>query len=147
MQSNTSQMWISLPSTLTNTISWKRCHNHFHFKIKQGQQHWHKLLIHITFITYCQNNREKAITINTKKHSSYFSSIWIQITHSTYTDLLPNHKRLQQSKATSHCSSSFGHEQGFWYSKHTQTYTNKHFKYHHQVHSQLHLKDNRHALE
>ena len=50
-------------------------------------QHWFKLSIHITFITHCQSIRESVITINNRKHSSYFSSIWIQIIHSTYTAL------------------------------------------------------------
>ena len=65
--------------TLTQYYILGKVPNHFHFKTKQGPQHWHKLPIHITFITQCQSTRESGITINNRKHSSYFSSIWIKI--------------------------------------------------------------------
>ena len=56
-------------------------HNNYHYKTKQGSQHWHKLLIHITFITHYQNTRENTTTINNRKHSSYFISININTQH------------------------------------------------------------------
>ena len=58
-----------------NIASWEGCPKHFHFKTKQGPQHWHKLPIHITFITHCLNTGESASTINNRKYSSYFLSI------------------------------------------------------------------------
>ena len=91
----------------TNTFTTpclKMCHNHPHSKIKQRPQHWHKLVTYITSITHCQNTipyiTENILIIS---HQNGFKH-----KHST-----PNHKRLQQPKAsTTHCSCSFGHEQG-----------------------------------
>ena len=113
-----------------------------HLGSLQGPQHWHKLPIHITFITHYPTTRESLITINNRKHSSYFS-YGFKYKHSTYTALHNIFHQITKgfnSPRQHHTVAvALNMSKTFDTVNKNKLITNKHYE-HHLVYNQLHLR-------